>query len=138
MKVIYVLRKPLTGTVAANVLKHGVGGLNIDATRIGSEVRYNPIVSNKAGGSSLNMSVRGMPQDTQGRMAEGRWPANLILGSDLAHDPDVFPVTKGVTWCRTDGARPFNNAGADTGHTAWKQDDTEGSAARYFKIVGDT
>ena len=36
MKVIHVLRKPLTGTVAANVLAHGTGVLNIDATRIGS------------------------------------------------------------------------------------------------------
>ena len=31
MRVIHVLRKPLSEkTVAANTLKHGVGGLNID------------------------------------------------------------------------------------------------------------
>lgn len=34
---IIVARKPLIGTVAANVLAHGVGGMNIDASRIGSE-----------------------------------------------------------------------------------------------------
>src|SRR5690625_6702642 len=33
---IVVARKPLTGTVAANVLEHGTGALNIDATRIES------------------------------------------------------------------------------------------------------
>lgn len=33
---IVVARKPLIGTVAKNVLQHGVGGLNIDATRIGT------------------------------------------------------------------------------------------------------
>lgn len=32
---IILARKPFTATVAANVLEHGVGGLNIDATRIG-------------------------------------------------------------------------------------------------------
>lgn len=35
MRVIHVLRKPLSeSTVAANTLKHGTGGLNIDASRI--------------------------------------------------------------------------------------------------------
>jgi site-specific DNA-methyltransferase (adenine-specific) len=33
---LVVARKPLTGTVAANVLEHGTGALNIDSTRIGS------------------------------------------------------------------------------------------------------
>ena len=34
-RMIHVLRKPLSeGTVASNVLKHGTGGLNIDASRI--------------------------------------------------------------------------------------------------------
>jgi DNA modification methylase len=33
---IVVARKPLAGTVAANVLAHGTGALNVDATRIGA------------------------------------------------------------------------------------------------------
>src|SRR5690606_16247556 len=32
---IILARKPLAGTVAANVLEHGTGALNIDGTRIG-------------------------------------------------------------------------------------------------------
>ena len=32
---VTLARKPLSGTVAANVLEHGTGALNIDATRIG-------------------------------------------------------------------------------------------------------
>ena len=31
---IVVARKPLVGTVAANVLRHGTGALNIDGARI--------------------------------------------------------------------------------------------------------
>jgi site-specific DNA-methyltransferase (adenine-specific) len=33
-------RKPVEGTVAENVLKHGTGGINIDGCRIESEDRY--------------------------------------------------------------------------------------------------
>jgi site-specific DNA-methyltransferase (adenine-specific) len=80
---ITVARKPLTGTVAANVLEHGTGAINVDGCRVGTEQRYNPPAGNKVGGNSLNMSAVGMPQDADGRMAAGRWPANLIHdGSD--------------------------------------------------------
>lgn len=34
---VVVARKPLIGTVAANVLEYGTGGLNIDGTRIGGD-----------------------------------------------------------------------------------------------------
>jgi site-specific DNA-methyltransferase (adenine-specific) len=37
---IVMARKPLIGTVAANVLEHGTGALNIDGTRIGKEKRW--------------------------------------------------------------------------------------------------
>ncbi len=45
---VALARKPLDGTVAANVLAHGTGGINIDACRVPSEA------------------------------GEGRWPANLV------------------------------------------------------------
>ena len=42
MIVITVARKPLSeGSVAANVLKHGTGGLNIDGCRVGTDERTN-------------------------------------------------------------------------------------------------
>ena len=34
---IVLARKPLSGTVAANVLEHGTGALNMDGTRIGTD-----------------------------------------------------------------------------------------------------
>lgn len=71
-------RKPFPGSVAGNVLEHGTGALNIDASRIGSEVRINPAARNKAGGTSLNMSWEGMPE-AESRETAGRFPANLIL-----------------------------------------------------------
>jgi hypothetical protein len=52
---IVVARKPLIGTVAANVLEHGTGALNVDGCRIGTERKPKPTVST------------------------GRWPANVVL-----------------------------------------------------------
>ena len=37
---VVMARKPVEGTVAENVLKHGTGGINIDGCRIESEDRY--------------------------------------------------------------------------------------------------
>lgn len=77
---ITLARKPLKeSSVAKNVLKHGTGGINIDETRIGNEERVNPPAKNKKGGNSLNMSKEGMPEDASGKVAEGRWPTNLLL-----------------------------------------------------------
>ena len=82
MRVIHVLRKPLSeGTVAANVLKHGCGGLNIDASRIAGEpwtwgtqtdIRGGGYGSKRPGdGDVFATNVQSDPK--------GRWPANLIL-----------------------------------------------------------
>ena len=69
---ITMARKPLCGTVAENVLRHGTGALNIDGCRVGSEV--------------LPSQVRGVTRMGTFEGAEGnrtperagRWPANLI------------------------------------------------------------
>jgi site-specific DNA-methyltransferase (adenine-specific) len=69
---IVVARKPFTGTVAANVLEHGTGALNIDGTRIGTEV----LPAQKAGQSRIGTFERDnmvTPERT------GRWPANVTL-----------------------------------------------------------
>jgi len=79
MKSIHLTRKPLIGSVARNVLKWGVGGLNIGGSRIGSSQRHNPSASSKGGGISLHMSVTGMPEGVPGTDVEGRWPANVVF-----------------------------------------------------------
>lgn len=77
---IVVARKPLIGTVAANVLTYGTGGLNIDGARVGNEGgtardgKANQ--SNDAGWE--NMRGHGIAE-----LNAGRWPANVIHdGSD--------------------------------------------------------
>jgi site-specific DNA-methyltransferase (adenine-specific) len=73
---IVVARKPLIGTVAENVLTHGTGGLNIDASRIGTEQRINPPTS--ANANRVAMGEYWDPE-AQPTTVQGRWPANLIL-----------------------------------------------------------
>lgn len=72
---IVVARKPLEGTVAANVLAHGVGGLNIDGCRIGDDVRTNQPGSTKP---RIAMSG-GWRDDAEAITVSGRWPANVVL-----------------------------------------------------------
>lgn len=81
-------RRPLEeNTVAKNVLKHGVGGLNIGGTRIGSESRKNDQKDTKAWKRD---SWGEHPQKSNGQYKQvvGRWPANLILSEDSAAQLD--------------------------------------------------
>jgi DNA modification methylase len=80
---IVVARKPLIGTVAENVLEHGVGGLNIDGCRIGKEVRTNNFndFSNQHGNQFGNGALIAKLGESQ---VVGRWPANIIFDEEAA------------------------------------------------------
>ena len=72
---ITVARKPLCGTVAANVQEHGTGALHIDACRIGGgTVR----VMNGHKGIIKGQHLAGLGPKAMRETTEGRWPANLI------------------------------------------------------------
>lgn len=74
---IVVARKPLgESTVANNVLKWGTGGLNIDASRVGTETS-----GGKPGGAPL---YEGGWKEIQERAIGGRFPANIILDETTA------------------------------------------------------
>ena len=80
---ITVARKPLIGTVAANVLAHGTGALNVDGCRVGTDtVGWGG--KGRNGGSATAGASRGGIQGGynytggEARPANGRWPANLI------------------------------------------------------------
>ena len=97
---IVLARKPLEGTVANNVLTHGTGGLNIDACRVGDDVR--PKGASTGEVLSENSSMSG---PNTGRMVvgtvTGRFPANVLLDEHAAEAMDeqngtssFFPVFK--------------------------------------------
>lgn len=89
---IVLARKPLTGTVAANVQRHGTGALNIDGTRIpGVKPVVSPIDSTERDKRILHTrSATGTGEMT----SEGRWPANVIL-TDPIFDGDTDGVVGG-------------------------------------------
>lgn len=85
---ICVARKPLEGTVAANVLKHGTGAINVDGCRIATDdPTHRTFKASEYEGPSGYRTVR--TQDTTtGGSPLGRWPANFIHdGSDEVTAP---------------------------------------------------
>ena len=100
---IAVGRKPISeSTVAKNVLKHGTGAINIDASRVESD------------------------EDV-----EGRFPANIMHdGSDVVQD--IFPKNKNtrhMSYKRSGG--DFIDGIPNQEEKSWFVTE-EGSAARYF------
>jgi site-specific DNA-methyltransferase (adenine-specific) len=77
---ITVARKPIETTVAANVLKYGTGGLNIDGARVGTEKVAKFISApNEAKGQGLfKGTILNTIKGCEIGEIEGRWPANLI------------------------------------------------------------
>jgi len=76
---IVVARKPLVGTVAANVLAHGTGALNIDGCRVGTTVETWP--SSRAWGAGYVPGGDRSADRTESTdpVPPGRWPANFVL-----------------------------------------------------------
>jgi DNA modification methylase len=75
---ITLARKPFKGTVAANVLQHGTGALNIDGCRVGDNANNPHTATGPAQPGGFAMQSSGL-----GSTVQGRWPANLIHdGSD--------------------------------------------------------
>lgn len=91
---IVVARKPLSGTVAANVLEHGTGALNIDACRVhsvGSEGKSYTVKRLKPGAELNRTGGNWRPDDGveyQGQTKDGRWPTNVVLDEDQAAELD--------------------------------------------------
>jgi len=134
---IILARKPLDGTVAQNVLKWGVGGINIDGCR----VTIDPKIDDPRLGGKGEWHIKreqsnhtvSLPPKTMGSSEKGRFPANLIHdGSDEVLT--FFPIT-------TSGATKRNIAsyagesvtGFLRGESNPKnQHGDSGSAARFF------
>lgn len=76
---IVMARKPLIGTVAENVLTWGVGGLNIDGSRIGTETIVNPAGGIPNGANNFVGTDKIRDRSVPPTVAQGRWPANIIL-----------------------------------------------------------
>jgi site-specific DNA-methyltransferase (adenine-specific) len=121
---ITMARKPLVGTVAANVLEHGTGALNVDGCRVGlREARQ----LNRAGSIGYGGSE---PQGIVEDGGMGRWPANLIHdGSEEV--VGLFPETgQSLPFVGSGGRRNvLGDKGCEYTGTGYTD---SGSAARFF------
>jgi len=131
----WLVRKPLSErTVAENVLKWGVGGLNIDGCRVPTEDTdkwYNSNYPHKTTGYNESSYKIDCQRESMSNV-KGRFPANLIHdGSEevLAQ----FPHSK--SGAMTKPYKYTNNGfslGKPTGETKQIHESNEGSAARFF------
>ncbi len=134
-------RKPVVGTVANNVLTYGVGGLNIDGSRVASPDNDGKVWTrggngvNARSGSKDAQEVEQLNGETESVIpnAAGRWPANFIHdGSDevVALFPDTGKSTGGRIGKKSMGDVTNVPAGEyEAGDPGYGD---SGSAARFF------
>jgi site-specific DNA-methyltransferase (adenine-specific) len=124
-------QKPVEGTIAGNVLKYGVGALNIDACRIGGDGGTR---KEKSDDKCLTSSVGGYLNAGAGVPGLGRWPANVMHdGSDevLAGFPDA-PGQQRATGPQYGDKKSVNVFGDYGPITPHEPRNDSGSAARFF------
>lgn len=91
----WLVRKPLSGTIVENILKHGVGALNIDACRVKGgpqvhEVASDPAKRKRVVGTDMGISDASAEKMRAAQAAAvetanelGRYPGNFVL----SHSP---------------------------------------------------
>ena len=141
---VVVARKPLAGTVAANVLSWGTGALNVDGCRIETtEPGGRPHISADGGGNSVGVYGDGLHGSRNlGKFDQGRWPANVVLDETQAEaldeqsgdrpgdNPNRKPrQNTAEAHNRTVSMGRFTKDWTTTGHA-----DT-GGASRYFYVA---
>lgn len=125
---IVVGRKPLTGTVAANVLEHGTGALNVDGCRVGTSETLGWA---KGGWGNAAVGAGGYGEfDSRGITVEGgRWPTNVVLDASQAAKLDA---ESGVSQSRIGKPRGADS-GEGWGMTATGAEYSDlGGASRFF------
>ena len=135
---VIVARKPLVGTVAANVMQHGTGALNIAGTRIGhAETLTGGTGTNgKHAGWDRPWMHDGTPREGY-RSTEGRWPANVALDEAAAEMLDAQSgergggmATRGASSRIYGGGKGFTKG---TGEVVGYGD--TGGASRFFYVA---
>ena len=150
---IVVARKPLAGTVAANVQAYGTGAVNIDACRV------NPGTPVRDGGggarSARSAGIMGaaQPGNYSAAHTAGRWPTNVIMshaGNDDTGDACADACAPGCAVAALDAqsgtlksgggdrgktGRSGGLMGVDSAHTtAYSRDTDEGGASRFYPV----
>ena len=140
---IILARKPLDGTVANNVLAHGVGGLNIDACRVGTSGGGTHCNNRDADGKCLGHGDAGKSQSgatfhaNEATSPAGRFPANVLLDEHAAKEMDeqsgVLQSGK-MKPTHTTASRDVFGQNAKGGYVTMETYGDSGGASRFFPV----
>jgi DNA modification methylase len=135
---IVLARKPIDAglTVADNVLKWGVGGINIDGCRVehSEEQKFTNRSQRSAGWNPDNCGFDSTKNNTASAAAEGRFPANVILDQESGEvlDEQTGNLTSGAMNKSYEYTNNGFSLGKPTGETRYRTDKNEGGASRFF------
>lgn len=129
---IIVARKPVEDSIVNNVIKYGVGGINIDECRVGNEHfeikdgNYDDNENQRCFGN-----IKRTPKEY-----EGRFPSNVILTYDDTDFEEVCGFMPNTKSSSSEANYEFgsqdNPSHLYTNVKSGKHFEDEGSAARYF------
>ena len=134
---IIVARKPLEWSCTDNVIKYGVGGINIDECRVGTEEKTYTIKENWFWDNFMDDNRKPSWKEYE-KTVTGRFPANTILTYDESDFDEVclwFPKTK-IRFEERNDKHDFK--GNKEAFTYWYKKrigswfNDEWSASRYF------
>ena len=126
---VVVARKPLKGTVAANVLAWGTGALNIDGCRVEGEFTSGWSKSGSKASENDSMSGPNYARGPKPDNPAGRWPANVVLDGPMAAALDEQSGTSESRIGKPRGAASGDGWGMTA--TGAEYADT-GGASRFF------
>ncbi|MDR9397371.1 DNA methyltransferase [Pontimonas sp.] len=142
---VVVGRKPVEGTVANNVLAWGVGGLNIDGSRIGAtggtkDSDFIPGTNTAVNAFDASGRSGALMKGTTTPTGQGRWPANVILDEVTAGLLDEQSgVSKSPTGAITQGGQigKFGHGEEGYGKRAgnFQGHGDSGGASRFFYVA---
>jgi site-specific DNA-methyltransferase (adenine-specific) len=147
----WLVRKPMTGTVAANVLEYGTGALNIDACRIAHDADVDlSAVQRQQHRHDGDKSWRLRPGHEQAMYSPaGRWPTNVVFthGACVEDGPcaDGCPVAEldaqsgvlrggGDVSGNEPSARFTDTYGEINARVPFRKSRDVGGASRYFPV----
>lgn len=142
----WLARKPLSGTVAACVLEHGTGALNIDGCRVSRDSDDRRVVDRRSGAGRAHTFGTVGNRDVGARFESddrGRWPSHLVLSHGPRCLPDacadgcpamLLDEQSGVTQSHGGGSRlvPVGYGGGPAREPTPIANGDEGGASRYF------
>ena len=145
----WLVQKPISeSSIARNILKHGVGGINIEACRIGYEnenVDFDKVKNGNIYGGNFSYGKCESKEPPQLYKTNGRYPANLILscGADCYgnnHSPDCPVSVIGEQSGISVSGSGYKTTGDTSYFVGLKKREgipychgSTGTAARYFK-----